>query len=70
MFGLVRKTESPKTRFLICQSGSDFEIVGESHYQTALERLAGGKKPDGVEVDTGALLIPEPENPYDENAVK
>lgn len=46
-----------------------FEIVGEAFYQAALERIAGGKTEDGVEVETPALLVPEPTNPHDHNAV-
>lgn len=49
----------------------DFElnVVGESHYQDALEQLAGGRTEDGARVETTALLIPQPDNPYDSNAV-
>jgi hypothetical protein len=46
------------------------EIVGESNYQPALERLSGGKTPDGTRVAGGmAILFPEPQNPYDSNAI-
>lgn len=47
-----------------------FPIVGESHYQTAIEALAGGRTRGG---STGkriaVVLTPEPDNPYDPQAV-
>jgi hypothetical protein len=46
-------------------------IVGESHYQATLERLAEGRTDRGpVRVEHVAGLIAEPSNPYDPNAVK
>ncbi len=44
-------------------------VVGESHYQDALLVLAGPKRPGGVELRTAFRLVPEPENPYDSNAI-
>lgn len=49
--------------------GELFDIVGESHYQDALESIAGPKPPDGVDVQRYAYLEPEPDNPYDSSAV-
>lgn len=46
------------------------DVVGESHYQGDLERLAGGRTRDGVEVETQAELIPEDDNPHDKKAVR
>ena len=47
-----------------------FPIVGESHYQTEIEALAGGRTRSG---STGkridVVLQPEPDNPYDPHAV-
>lgn len=46
------------------------EVVGESNYQLALEAAGGGRTSDGAAVrDQVALLIPEPNNRYDENAI-
>lgn len=45
------------------------EVVGESYHQDALERLAGGKTEEGADVEVVAVLTPEPDNPYDSNAV-
>jgi hypothetical protein len=46
------------------------EVVGESHYQDALWRLAGGLSVDRVRCAVMAVLVPEPDNPHDSNAVK
>jgi hypothetical protein len=43
------------------------EVVGESFYREALERVAAGAGPSRV---VSAGLRPEPENPYDRNAVR
>lgn len=44
--------------------------VGESHYQDAFEALCGGYTRSGHQIACTALLVPEPSNPYDVNAVK
>jgi hypothetical protein len=44
-------------------------VVGESHYQDALTAIVGGKRPESVRIPTQAVLVPEPSNPYDPNAV-
>jgi hypothetical protein len=50
--------------------GTRVEVVGESHYQDALARAAGGRTEDGpARVAQIAGLIAEPSNPYDSNAV-
>ncbi len=45
-------------------------VAGESHYQDALRELAGGAPGEVVRRDFEAVLLPEPENFYDPNAVK
>lgn len=45
-------------------------VVGESKYQRALERIAGGKSEDGCEEIVDAVLILEDSNPYDSMAVQ
>lgn len=46
------------------------EVVGESHRQDALMILSGGRTEDGpVNVEHIAVLMPDPANPYDSNAV-
>jgi hypothetical protein len=47
------------------------DVVGEGSYQGTLERIGGGKTIDGMRIrDHTAILLPEPSNPYDPNAVK
>ncbi len=46
-------------------------VVGEGSYQGSLERLAGGRTIDGPrDRYHTAILLPEPTNPYDPNAVR
>jgi hypothetical protein len=45
------------------------EIVGESFYQKALEKISGGKNEDGHYLKCIAFLKPEPQNKYDKNAI-
>lgn len=47
----------------------DFDVVGESFYQDALDEICGGKTDEGHDLECTAILQPEPENPYDPNAV-
>jgi hypothetical protein len=46
----------------------DLEIVGESHYQDALARIAGGRS--GEPIQCPAEIYLQPDNPYDPNAVR
>lgn len=46
------------------------EVVGESHYQGALEQICGGRCHDGHDMAVAAILVANPENPYDANAVE
>jgi hypothetical protein len=47
----------------------DLEVVGEASYQDALWALCGGQLGDRVCNDITAVLVPEPQNPYDVNAI-
>ena len=47
----------------------DLEVVGELAYQAVLWRLCGGTLGDRVRCDIVAVLVPEPTNPYDANAI-
>ena len=47
-----------------CSGTASLEVVGESHYQDALRLVLNDSGPE-----VHALLVPEPENPYDANAV-
>ncbi|GAA0284475.1 HIRAN domain-containing protein [Cryptosporangium japonicum] len=47
------------------------EVAGETHHLAAIQGLFGGSIPDdGAEMETPALLVPDPHNPHDRNAVE
>lgn len=48
----------------------DTEIVGESNYQSAIQKIAGIHGDDGPKVICTAHLIPEDYNPHDNKAVR
>jgi hypothetical protein len=45
------------------------QVHGESFHQGELNAICGGKCPEGHRRKVLAILLPEPENPYDSNAV-
>jgi hypothetical protein len=47
----------------------DLEVVGESAYQDVLWRLCSGIVGERVRFGIVAVLVPEPGNPYDSNAI-
>jgi hypothetical protein len=57
---------------VILKGSGSFElaVVGESHYQEALEEAAGGRSEDGARVRVSAALVLEDGNPYDAKAVR
>ncbi|MEA3502929.1 MAG: bifunctional DNA primase/polymerase [Actinomycetota bacterium] len=59
-------------RLPITLSGNrTIDVVGESYHQNALLTISGGRRHyGGVELEAVAELIPDPENPYDPNAVE
>jgi hypothetical protein len=56
--------------FLVGESGWSVEVTGESHYQNALERIVGGLTEGGAHLRVVALLIREPTNRWDKNAIR
>src|SRR6185437_9495842 len=51
--------------------GSDtLEVVGESFHQDVLWEMVGGLHAEPVRFDTHAVLVPEPDNPYDSHAIQ
>ncbi len=48
----------------------EYEIVGESFYQSALEKHAGPKTEEGANHRCIVLLVSEPNNKFDKNAVR
>lgn len=60
-----------KLRVPLKGNGSfSFDIVGESSYQPALEKIAGRKTTEGKDFACRATVCLEPLNPHDPNAVK
>jgi hypothetical protein len=46
------------------------DVVGESDYQPALDEIAGGRTTEGcVNREHLAAFVPEPQNPYDKQAI-
>jgi hypothetical protein len=45
------------------------EAAGTDQHQDELELMAGGRTETGVDHLCGALLVPNPKNPYDPNAI-
>lgn len=59
-----------KVAIVIGDDEFEFPVVGESHYQNVLQKECGGKTEDGANHKCAALLVPEPKNPHDKNAVR
>jgi len=53
----------------LCDGDETLEVVGESHYQEALWSLVGGPTTEHVRLDVIAILLQEPTNAYDSNAI-
>jgi hypothetical protein len=60
---------APRPRTTLLVGGRLVNVAGESHYQDALREIVGPGAEGEVAVDTEALLVPEPSNPHDSNAV-
>ena len=46
------------------------EVVGESHHQSTLEAICGGRTEEGHWMEVTATLVHEDANPHDSNAVR
>lgn len=70
---IVRSIQKSKRRrflkVLRLPTGERVDVVGESHYQRAIERIAGKRTDESKRVAAVAILLREPGNPYDKNAV-
>lgn len=49
--------------------GGTVRAVGTSYYSDSFQRLTGGARDDGFRAGCTASLIPEPDNPYDSEAI-
>jgi hypothetical protein len=63
------RAEAPPVSVFLLGGQDDLEVVGELAYQAALWRLCGGTLGDRVRCNVVAVLVPEPTNPYDANAI-
>jgi hypothetical protein len=64
------KHDHSSTMPVVVLSGQqDLEVVGESYRQDVLWRLSGRTLGERVECDIVAVLVPEPTNPVDPNAI-
>ena len=67
-----RRAAAPQRRSVsahLLTGRDDLEVVGELSYQGALWQLSGGAVGDKIRCDTVAVLVPEPTNPHDPNAI-
>ncbi|MFI7672759.1 HIRAN domain-containing protein [Actinophytocola sp. NPDC049390] len=69
IFERLRSGVGPAVSWQLYGGDEDLEVVGESAYQDALWSLCGGSRGDRVRHDVVAVLVPEPRNPYDSNAI-
>lgn len=66
----IGRSDNIKSKFVIAGDGDyDFDIVGESNYQDALERIAG-RSDESAEYYCTAQLVPEPKNSHDNRAIR
>ncbi len=69
---LTGKRQLPSQVDVFLPGPGDFgvEVVGESHYQPAIEDAAGGRTEESCEQIVDAFLVLEDSNPYDAKAVQ
>lgn len=67
LFG--RKAATSEVNATLLGGGHQMAVVGESHYQDALWRQAAAQRGEDVRFDSVALLVPEPQNEFDTNAI-
>lgn len=66
----INKPKPTRTTKIKWRDGSyPMEVVGESNYQEAIQRVCGKHNRNGYDFKTEALVVREPSNPYDLNAV-
>ena len=63
-----RAAEQPPSATLY-PGTEDLEVVGESYRQETLWGLVGGRRAERISHDTHAVLMPEPDNPVDPDAI-
>src|SRR6476620_3466584 len=68
--GKSKTSEAQSTAFLPGPKTFSIGVVGESHYQSALESICGGRTDQGHEKILEAVLLHEDNNPYDSKAIR
>jgi rubrerythrin len=68
--GTTRASQVTTVRATLYSGHETLEVVGESHYQDALWQIVGGRTRDPVRYETHAILVPDPDNRYDDNAIE
>ena len=69
LMGRERTEQRATVRYTVLGGDDDLEVVGESNYQHALWNICGARPGERVRHPIVAVLTPEPQNPYDANAV-
>jgi hypothetical protein len=73
LFDWLLRRFAPAPRAVGTIDGPDtysVDVVGESHYQDALERICGGRSEEGADEVVRATLVFEDNNPHDNQAVR
>lgn len=67
--GAVETQAQGSPRVHVLDGDEDLEVVGELNYQAALWAICGERRGHRVRYPIEAVLLPEPQNPYDRNAI-
>jgi hypothetical protein len=62
--------EASKLEASLYSGNETLEVVGESNHQDVLWKIVGGHRSERVRYHTHAVLMPEPDNPVDPNAIQ
>ena len=68
--GQARSGVRPSSTAILLSGDETLEVVGESHRQEELWRIVGSRQEDYVRFDVVAVLMPDPDNRYDPNAIE
>ncbi len=73
LFGSDKRSSITKMQVADITNGPgtyNVDVVGESHYQKALERICGGRTENSQRLVVEAFLVLEDDNPHDSKAVR
>lgn len=65
-----RSAQTTSATAVLFGGNETLEVVGESYRQEELWRIVGGLRADYVRFDVHAVLVPDPANPHDPNAIE